>query len=55
MEILILFAVSEKVICAFISSRLDCGLSRGNINILQLIQDTAPRLITLAKGSDRIT
>ncbi len=51
----------EKVIHAFISSRLDyckalySGISRQNIETLQLIQNAAARLLTRTKRSNQVT
>ncbi len=51
----------EKVICAFISSRLDyCNafysdISKRNLQRLQLIQNAAARLLTRTKKRDQIT
>ncbi len=55
------FADLEKVIHAFISSRLDycnalySGISKRNLQRFQLIQNAAPRLLTHTKKSDHIT
>ncbi|KAF7650077.1 hypothetical protein LDENG_00131650, partial [Lucifuga dentata] len=55
------FSALEKVIHAFITSRLDycnalySGISKGNINRLQLIQNAAAWLLTRSRKSNHIT
>ncbi|KAF7653025.1 hypothetical protein LDENG_00087880, partial [Lucifuga dentata] len=58
---LLSFSDLEKIFYAFISSRLDncnalySGISKGNIHQLQLIENTAARLLTRSRRSDRIS